>query len=63
MKIIGPFCSGVAAVAATLAILAIHNIVPTASAQATRVVTITDPILNMQAYCFRFRRIGSLTGR
>src|ERR1700746_1037294 len=48
MKIIGPIFSGVAAV--TLAILAIHNIVPTASAEATRVVTITDPILNMQAY-------------
>ena len=48
MKILGPVFSGVAAV--TLAILAIHNIVPTASAEATRVVTITDPILNMQAY-------------
>jgi hypothetical protein len=48
MKIIGPFFGGVAAV--TLAILTLHNIVPTASAEATRVVTITDPILNMQAY-------------
>ena len=48
MKIIGSFFTGVAAV--TLAILALHNIVPTASAQATRVVTITDPVLNMQAY-------------
>jgi hypothetical protein len=50
MKIIGPIVGGVAAVTATLAILAIHNIVPTASAEATRVVIITDPILNMQAY-------------
>ena len=52
MKIIGPFFSGVAAVtlAGALAILAIHNFGATASAQATRVVTITDPVLNMQAY-------------
>ncbi|HEY1866124.1 MAG TPA: hypothetical protein VGG55_03560 [Candidatus Acidoferrales bacterium] len=48
MKIIGPFLGTVAAL--TLAILALHNIAPTASAEATRVVTITDPILNMQAY-------------
>jgi len=48
MKVIEPFFSGVAAV--TLAILAIHNFPATASAEATRVVTITDPVLNMQAY-------------
>ena len=48
MKIIGPFFSGVAAL--TLAILAILGFGATASAQATRVVTITDPVLNMQAY-------------
>lgn len=48
MKIIRLFFRGVAVV--ILAMLALCNFGATASTHATRVVTITDPILNMQAY-------------